>query len=103
MNKLFTNVLAKIKRLSYGDRLMPLRDWMIILVVAAVFLLGSIVWNIWLFLAVANGEILGTTPSVKSAGFNHASVEDVQTIFVKRVAEDAKYMDGTYRFVDPSQ
>lgn len=97
------DLVAKLKSVRYGGRLQPLRDWILILSVAAVLLLGSMAWNAWLFIEVANGEILGAASAPTPSVFDHTSVEDVQTLFAKRSDEYQKYLTGAYRFVDPSQ
>ncbi len=83
---------------GYGSRLRPVRDWMVLLVLFSVFLLASLVWNLWLFSQTTKGYKIGSvtpTPAVQ------IELEQVKTLFAKRAAEQTKYIQE-YRFVDPS-
>ncbi len=89
--------------IGYGERLRPVRDWLTLLTLAGIVLLGLIVWSLWLYHRVEMGEVLGNeAPSAKPV-FNPASLRAVERVFDDRAAEAAKYQDGTYIFADPSK
>lgn len=90
------------KRLRSSTSVDPVRDWLVILTLAIFALIGIIVWNVWAFDTVANGGTLGTPTTVPSILFNQSSLDTIRTIFDTRAAEEARYVNGTYRFTDPS-
>lgn len=88
-----------LKRINYGPRLRPSRDWLVILAIAFTLLLCSVVWNLWTFARVTGGETIGTqSPPPATADL---PVDSVNRIFERRAAEEARYR-SEYRFVDPS-
>ena len=96
-------IISFIKRLRAGAHQDPVRDWLTLITVSAIVLAGIIVWNVWAFDTVARGGTIGTAPAAAPAVFNRASLDEVQTIFKERAAEEAKYATGAYRYADPSQ
>jgi hypothetical protein len=91
------------KRVAYGDRLRPYRDWFILLGAGALLFLASFALNVWFFLRIASGESLGgNAPQAPSTAFNAAPLQSVDALFTDRAAEAAKYQ-SQYPFVDPSR
>ena len=88
------------KRLGYGDRIRPARDWFLLLSVAFVLAIASIAWNAWLLVKVERGETLDA--SAAPALFDAAPIESVRALFENR-AEEARKFKQEYRFVDPSR
>jgi hypothetical protein len=83
---------------KYGERLNPARDWLALVSVAAILLVASIGWNVWLFLRVTNGDAIGTATDTRS--LNPASIDSVDVLFQKRAATETDYKNA--HFVDPS-
>jgi len=100
---ILTKSVSFLKRLRRRSSPDPVRDWLILFTVSLILFAGLIVWNIWTFDIVANGNGMGASTSVPAPVFNRASLDAVHTIFMNRAAEKTKYDSGTYSFVDPSQ
>ncbi len=86
---------------SYGERIKPTRDWLVLASIALILFILSIGWNVWLFSQLENGKSLsssGPTAPVPSAA---NSVNAVQSLFQKRATEENNYQT-IYHFVDPS-
>lgn len=81
----------------------PVRDWLLLLTVSGLILIGSIVWNMWAFGTVASGGTIGTVMSRSPTVFDNTSLEPIRTLFEKRATEEEKYTTGVYHFSDPSQ
>jgi len=93
-------IFSQIKRLfSYGDRLRPNRDWFALLIVGALLLVGSLVWNAYLFTQLQNGKVIGSSAPVHTA--STTSITAVQAVFKARAAEESNYQHS-YSFIDPS-
>ena len=88
---------------TYGKRLAPQRDWIVILIGMLLFLAGSFAWNLWLFGRVVNGEVLGGAVASSPRVFDEHALEIIVETFESRTAEQTKYRNGTYRFIDPSK
>lgn len=101
-----TNFLSKIRGASsfhYGEQFRPERDWFALLACGALVLAGSIAYNIWLFDHVATGGILGGSATSTAPVFNQTSLQAVESVFADRAAEEVKYRNGAYSFIDPSK
>lgn len=86
---------------SYGERLNPVRDWLILLLVAAALLVVSAVMNVFMYIGVRNAP--SHTPMVSDQpAIDAKSVAAVEAIFQKRAAEEGNY-EHVYQFVDPSK
>jgi len=92
--------LKHIRSSAYLD---PVRDWLALLTLSMIALVGIIVWNVWAFDKVASGGTIGTSSTTASAIFSRSSLDAIHTIFTNRAAEETKYVTGVYSFVDPSQ
>lgn len=95
-----TDLGSLAKRFSYGRRMRPERDWFVLLAVAAVLVLASAAWNLWLFAKVEQGYALDA--DAVPATFDAAPIESVRAVFEERRAEELRYRQE-YRFVDPSR
>ncbi len=102
---------STIKSLVAGQSLRlrslnPMRDWSALLVIVAIALIGSVMWNVWTFERVINGEAIGSLPA-PVASFteapDQATLNTAHAIFEKRATEEAKYVTGIYHYTDPSQ
>lgn len=96
-------IISFFSRLHRGAHLDPLRDWLAMLTLSAILLVGIVVWNIWAFDTVARGGVIGSSSTATSSVFNRSSLDAIQTIFADRAAEEAKYVTGVYRYTDPSR
>jgi len=96
-------ISSLFKRFRYGTRLDPGRDWLTLLILSTVILIGTVVWNAWAFDTIASGGIIGTSATSTPAVFSQSSLDTINTIFANRADEKAKYETGTYGFADPSQ
>lgn len=94
------SLTALLNKVSYGDHLRPQRDWIVIISVAGILLIGSAGWSYWLF------ERISWTESSLTMGargnLNTSVLDQVRSIFDQRAAERAHYLND-YRFVDPSK
>lgn len=99
---IFSFVGSHMQRLRYGARLDPVRDWMILLVLSLVMLIGIVAWNIWAFNTVAQGGTIGAPAAGAPMVFSRASLDAINAIFTNRAAEETKYATGVYTFADPS-
>jgi len=100
---IFTAIISFLRRLRYGARLNPARDWIMALMFSAIIFACVIVWNAWAFDIVASGGVIGTPATSTPPIFSQSSLDAIHVIFANRAAEEAKYETGTYRFADPSQ
>ena len=98
----FNTIIAFFKRGRFSAGIDPVRDWLTLLTLSAIALVGIVAWNIWAFDTVANGGSIGAPISATPSAFNSASLDAIRDIFQNRAAEEAKYATGVYRFVDPS-
>ena len=82
----------------------PVHDWLVLLILSMILFIGIIVWNVWAFDTVANGGVIGADITTSSPQvLKHLQLETIKDTFEQRAIEEAKYQDGTYRYVDPSQ
>ncbi|MGD0328660.1 MAG: hypothetical protein ABSB00_03060 [Minisyncoccia bacterium] len=103
MKNIFISIFSFSKRLHYGARLEPVRDWLSLLTFSAIALVGIIVWNVWAFDTVISGGVIGSSATSTPPVFSQSSLDTIHTIFANRAAEEEKYETGTYSFTDPSQ
>ena len=94
------NWLRTGRALRYGERIRPIRDWLVVLGVSVALLVASAVWNTWIFIDVVQGEVIGSAES--PADTPNGSIEAVQKLFDARGVEKARY-ENEHRFVDPSR
>ena len=99
---IFTAARSFLKRMRSGTTVDPVRDWLVLLTLATITLVGIIVWNVWAFDTVAGGGTIGNTTVKAPEIFSQSSLQTIRTIFENRAAEEAKYETGVYTFTDPS-
>ena len=92
-----------LKHVRYGERLNPVRDWFVLLILSAIALTGIIIWNMLAFDTIASRGVMGTSVASTTPLFNQASLDTIQNVFADRKSEEEKYENGVYRFADPSQ
>jgi hypothetical protein len=100
LTTLTTPVRRFLRQVTYGDRIRPQRDWLLIIGVGGIIFLVSVTWNYWLFHKVSAGESLQAGTAAAPV-IDTATLESVRAIFDRRAAERAHY-ENDYRFVDPS-
>jgi hypothetical protein len=99
-----SNLIESVSnRMRGGMYLDPVRDWLVLLILAIFAFISIVVWNVWAFETVAQGKAIGTNTATSSPSVNRSSIDSIHTIFEKRATEEAKYMTGVYRYADPSQ
>lgn len=91
-----------VKRLRSVAHFDPVRDWLVMLTLSTIALVGIVVWNVWAFDTVAGGGTIGTAKTASPPTFNSSSFDEIRLIFDRRAAEEAKYETGIYKFTDPS-
>ncbi|MBI5405653.1 hypothetical protein HY972_01275 [Candidatus Kaiserbacteria bacterium] len=97
-------VTSFFKRLRGGGvRQDPVRDWLALVTLSAITLLGIIVWNVWAFDTVAQGGVIGDPKASPSSAVDTVSLDAIRAVFEERAAEKAKYVTGVYRYADPSR
>lgn len=97
----FDTLLSRLSFFRYGPRLEPVRDWFMLLGVLGALVSVSVLWNIWLFVGVAEGDTIGNAP-YEAPSLSGASADAVRRIFDVRSEEQKRY-ENEYRFVDPSR
>ena len=90
-----------LQTFRYTGRLRPERDWLTLLSILVVLLFASIGWNVWFFIALANGKNTAPENTAPHTVSSAASVTNVQNVFKARATEQTNYQQ-TYHFVDPS-
>lgn len=100
----FSSFLTTLRnRLTYGERINPARDWLILLGLGLILVAAVIGWNVWAFDTVANGGVIGSNATSTPTVFNRSSLDTIHAIFDSRAAEEEKYQTGVYTYSDPSQ
>ncbi|MES2994465.1 MAG: hypothetical protein V4681_00270 [Patescibacteria group bacterium] len=84
-----------------NGRRRPIRDWFSLLTIAFIVLLASVAWNVWMFMRVTSGQLVGDAV-IEAQAPDVSALEAVQGIFASRAAEEARYR-SEYHFVDPSK
>ncbi len=100
---LFTSPRLFLARVRSEVRQDPVRDWLVILILAVLAFVSIVVWNIWAFDTVAHGGIIGPDTRGAQSGLDKSSINSIHDVFTKRAAEVSKYITGVYRYADPSQ
>ena len=97
-----TGLVGKyLKFLQYGNRLRPVRDWLVILSVASLLLITMAGWSYELFRETSKAGTADGAAGMR-APIRKASLELVNLVFQKRAAERGHYLSD-YQFVDPSR
>ena len=81
----------------------PERDWNILLIGTIVLLALIVGWHVWAFGTVVTGGTLGNAGHGASPAAKTSVLDTIPAYLEQRRAEDANYVNGTYRFADPSQ
>jgi len=97
---IITSLLNRLRPNTHQD---PVRDWLVLLTLSMLAFVCIVVWNVWAFDTVAQGGVIGATPSSTSPAFNRSSIDALHAVFEKRATEEEKYVTGVYRYADPSQ
>jgi len=95
-----TDLLARLRR---GAPFNPERDWALLLGSAGVALVFIVAWNVWAFRTVVGGGTLDAPPQTSPTPASQTSLEAIPALLAGRATEDTKYINGIYRFADPSQ
>jgi len=97
------SIRAFSNRIRSSAHIDPVRDWLILLTISILAFVSIVVWNVWAFDTVARGGVIGTAVPTPEPVFNSSSLDAIHSVFSKRATEEAKYVTGVYRYVDPSQ
>ncbi len=97
--KSFSSLGPLLKKLSYGERIHPSRDWLALLALTLALTLMSAAWNLWLFRMVQDGAALAEPAAAEA--FDTASLDAVRKVFEDRKRQETRF-ESEYRFVDPS-
>ena len=100
MNLPSSDILKKMQGFHYGPALRPERDWLVLIGISLVLFAGSVIWNLWLFDRVVNGETIGT--EAVPTRTRTVDLGPVNALFESRAQEEARYLNE-YRFVDPAK
>ena len=90
----------KVPKISYGDRIRPVRDWLAILAASAVLLIASIAWNAWFYYGVSLGEV-GEAAAPTTSAPSLDALPEARAVLETRAVEAERYR-SFYEFVDPS-
>lgn len=88
-----------LRRLS---RPAPIRDWLFLLSVAAIVLVGIVAWNVWNLRTLLD-RIESNASSAQAPLLDRASLDNAHTLFENRATEESMYVNGEYQYSDPSQ
>ncbi|MDB5195178.1 MAG: hypothetical protein JWO84_362 [Parcubacteria group bacterium] len=96
-----TKLLNKyLKVLRYGDRVHPMRDWLIIICIVCILFVASALWSYLIFRETSTNGVQASTGT--TTPISTASLDTVRHVFETRAIERAHYLLD-YRFVDPSK
>lgn len=93
------NVGALTTRFSYGKRIMPVRDWLMLLAGVGVLVLCNALWNVYTFVRASHGETITLTPAEVS-DVSETQKVSVTEILERRAQMRARFEEGPL-FVDP--
>lgn len=88
-----------LPRMSGQQR--PSRDWLILLFFSLIVFVASVSWNVWTFIRITNGEVVGNGAATVTAP-DVSTVERAREVFGARATEAQRYRTE-YRFVDPGK
>lgn len=100
MNQLLQKATNALALLRYGKVIRPHRDWLLVLVVTLLLLIGSGVFNAWLFSKVVRGEFLGDAVEAPVAA-TLDTLEEVEEVLEERRAKEMQYRTEA-SFIDPA-
>lgn len=77
---IFDSLDSFLKRLRSRATVDPVRDWLVLLSVSMIALVGIIVWNVWTFSTVAAGGTIGTSATKAPMVFDNSSLDTIHAI-----------------------
>ena len=89
--------LSFLKRLSYGKRVRPARDWLVLIIIA---LAGFAIAGTWVYLEGARARG-GEVAPLQVPGLSDDVLERTEMLFEERSLEESRYR-SEYQFVDPA-
>lgn len=91
---------VKLPMLSYGTRIDPVRDWLVLLIVFGILLLATLAFHAWLFFTVTRPD---QSPDMGAAAEDVSGelLERTRDVFTERAREADRYR--SFEFVDPSR
>lgn len=101
MNSLSDIEKRALSTFSYGERLHPVRDWLVLLAVAVGLLGASVGANVLIYTSVKNSAVSSMT-STSAPASDTSAVTAAEAVFKTRAAEMQNY-EKVYQFVDPSK
>jgi hypothetical protein len=93
-------VISRV-HVEYGEDIRPVRDWLSILGGIALLFFFSMLWNVWMYVRISNGEVIGSTTTTQP-GVDASAITAAESVFQKRATEETNYKT-VYHFVDPSK
>ncbi|HFC11109.1 MAG TPA: hypothetical protein ENJ75_02920 [Candidatus Kaiserbacteria bacterium] len=96
------SLTALVKKLRYGSRLRPARDWLTLLSFAAIAFIVGIAWGAVTFFNTVTEKTPIAPIQASATIINNQALRNVQKIFDTRAVEQEKYESGGYVFRDPS-
>lgn len=99
-----TRLIAYVRtfRLSYGERLQPHRDWLLVLSLSLLALVISGMWNIWYFLSITQQELLQEVQEENQGILDRSVLEEERATLMEHAQEAERYRQE-YRFNDPAR
>jgi len=92
--------LTSLPRISYGSRVRPARDWVVLVVSTIVLLAGLAVFATWEYLEGAKADPILNLPTTSNT-ISPEALKETEALFAERAAE-AQRFQSEYQFVDPS-
>ena len=89
-----------LKRFTYGKRVRPARDWLVLIIIALIALAGFGVAGAWVYLEGARGRS-GEVIPLLAPELSGDALERTEALFERRALEESRYR-SEYQFVDPS-
>ncbi len=81
----------------------PEQDWFVLLTVAALFLAASFAWHAWIWDTILGGNSISFASEQSASSVGQPSLDTVHAVFSARAMQSAKYTNGGYSFIDPTQ
>jgi hypothetical protein len=92
--------LSFLKRFTYGKRVRPARDWLVLIMIALITLGGFVVAGAWVYLEGARARDGQVFPFLVP-NLSDDALERSEALFERRALEAERYR-SEYQFVDPA-
>lgn len=95
-----TAKLPSLSRFSYGPRIRPVRDWVVLVVLTLLVVAGFAISAAWQYLEGAEADGI-LPPPLPPETVSPETLAETEALFERRAQEALRYQ-SEYQFVDPS-